>query len=63
MDLNELIISEDLHVKRLQELVQESICEEQQTLFKVHQSQIELLLKVQSKIVQGFDQTRDPGAV
>ena len=29
MDLNELIISEGLHVKRLEELVQESIREEQ----------------------------------
>ena len=35
MDLNELIISEELHVKRLHELVQESIREEQMLTSKL----------------------------
>ncbi|NJM10226.1 MAG: hypothetical protein HC883_05020, partial [Bdellovibrionaceae bacterium] len=41
MDLNELIVSEDLHIKRLDELVEEAVREEQLLTSKLLELEVE----------------------
>ncbi len=53
MDLNELIISEDLHVKRLEELVQESIREEENLTSKLLEMEKDDGLTLSQKLADG----------